>query len=229
MDVHVLREEPGFEGQDIYFYLNHPIRFVRLVGLVVQIDSFSDGKWTILTLDDSSGANIEVKIEKRTRATGDDAQHPSNTLVDNVNVLIELGRPTILVNAKPLELGTVIGAQGIITTFRQSRQLSLKRIFRVKDTNEEALHWGKAVDWKQKILSNRWVLSRQQQDAIDEQVRQEERKEQERARLHRKKQAKYDEKYRQKRAAREEKRQIVEAQFNKGALPGSEILPRPWD
>ena len=228
-DVHALREEPGFEGQDIYFYLNHPIRFVRLVGLVVQIDVVSEGKWTLLTLDDSSGANIEVKIEKRRRIAGDDDEYPSNTYVDNVHVLVNTGQATILVNSQPLELGTVIGAQGTITAFRQSRQLNLKRIFRVKDTNEEATHWLRAANWKQQVLSKPWILSRQRQDEIDEEVRQAELKEQKRAKSKRKKQAKYGEKYRQKQAAQEEKRQVVEEMFNNGALPGSEVLPKPWD
>lgn len=224
-----MREEPGFEGQDIYFYLNQPIRFVRLVGLVVQIDVVSEGRYTLLTLDDSSGANIEVKIEKRSRVAGDETIYATNTLIDNVDVKVYVGGSTILVNGRPLELGTVIGAQGTITSFRQSRQLSLKKIFRVQDTNQEAAHWMRAADWKKDILSKPWVLSRQQQDAIDEQLRQDELKEEKREKLKRKKQAKYDEKYRQKQAAKEEKREVVEAMLNKGALPGSEVLPRPWD
>ena len=52
-------------GQNIYFYLNHPIRFVRIVGVVVAIDDINL-KYSALTLDDGSGATVELKIVRTT-------------------------------------------------------------------------------------------------------------------------------------------------------------------
>lgn len=79
-DVHALRAERGFEGmtraqkagvtvstdiclvgQDVYFHLNHPIRYVYLCGTVVAVDYFA--RFAILTLDDGSGQTLELKIE----------------------------------------------------------------------------------------------------------------------------------------------------------------------
>ncbi|KAJ5776154.1 uncharacterized protein N7511_001165 [Penicillium nucicola] len=51
-DVHHLRRAKQFVGQDTFFYNNHPIRFVSLVGLIVARTEIT--RRTILTLDDSS-------------------------------------------------------------------------------------------------------------------------------------------------------------------------------
>lgn len=37
---HRLHSLPGFEGQNIWFFGNHPIRWVRIIGLVVSFDEF---------------------------------------------------------------------------------------------------------------------------------------------------------------------------------------------
>jgi len=60
-DVHALRREPGFEIQYIHFHLNHPIRFVYLCGVVTEIE-YLNNWFTLITLDDGSGASVECKI-----------------------------------------------------------------------------------------------------------------------------------------------------------------------
>ncbi|KAJ5916879.1 hypothetical protein N7504_000894 [Penicillium tannophilum] len=63
-DVHRLQKPRDFEGQKIFFYKNHPIRFVTVAGLIVaRTEVF---RRTILTLDDSSGATIEVTVQHST-------------------------------------------------------------------------------------------------------------------------------------------------------------------
>jgi len=49
-------------GQNIYFHLNHPIRYIYLIGVVVEIDFWE--RFAILTIDDGSGAVIEVKVAR---------------------------------------------------------------------------------------------------------------------------------------------------------------------
>lgn len=75
VDIHALRSTPGFEGQNLYFHLNHPIRFVRLVGTVTEIDALGTRLggvplFIFLTVDDGSGATVTVKI-KRVRTDND--------------------------------------------------------------------------------------------------------------------------------------------------------------
>lgn len=216
-------------GQNVFFQLNNPIRLVRIVGLIVQINSAAAGKYTLLTIDDSSGANIEVKLERRDRQPGDDADYPSNTLVDNVDVTIHLGEPRIHVDKKPVSIGSVVRAQGELEIFRNQRQVNLKKLFHVKDTNEEAVHWSKAAEWKRTVLSRPWVLTKERRDAVDEKLRNEERREHERRKRKRKMQTAHDERHLQRQARREERRLAEQGKMDAGALEGSERLPQPWD
>ncbi len=43
----------------LLFYLNHPIQFVQVVGVVVAFDEYFEKFW-LFTIDDSSGATIDV-------------------------------------------------------------------------------------------------------------------------------------------------------------------------
>lgn len=219
----------SFAGQNVFFYLNNPIRLVRIVGLIVQINTVALGKYTLLTIDDGSGANIEVKIQRRDRQPGEDAEYPSNTLVDNVDVTFQWGEPTVHLDKKPLAIGSVVRAQGELSSYRNQRQVVLNRLFRVKDTNEEAVHWSKAADWKRSVLSKPWVLTQEQRDAVEEKLRKQERKDYERRKKRLKLQSADDEKKMQKEARREARRMAEQEKMDAGALAGSEVLPRPWD
>lgn len=223
-DVHSLRSEPGFEGQHIYFHRNHPIQFVRLVGIVVDI-ALAAEKYLLLSLDDGSGACIEVKTTLRTRSERDDAEYPSNTLVDNLNFHTSLGLPSVLVNNQPIGVGTVVKAKGTIDAFRDARQLKLERIWVVTETNEEVKAWSETANWKRDILSKPWVLTQEQRNKIDEQIRADSLQRQARAEKKRLRDAK-DVERKKRRAHKMEKRRAQEETINNaGALPGSNEVP----
>ena len=221
--------EINITGRDVYFWLNHPIRFVRLVGIVCAIDSVGNGKYTILTLDDSSGADIEIRIERRDVKFGDDVEYPSNTLVDNVNVSIKLGLPVVSIDKTQLCLGTVIRAEGMITSYRSQKQLLLRRVFHVKDTNEEAIAWSKTAHWKRTVLSQAWVLTAAKKMEIDETVRREEKESRDRADRKRKWQEEYDKTKRRKEEKDEERNRRLEKKLNSGALDGTGVLRMPGE
>lgn len=62
-DVHRLRREPGFEGQNLWFFLNHPIRYVYLCGVVTSIE-FRNGVLCVMSLDDGSGVGMELVLRR---------------------------------------------------------------------------------------------------------------------------------------------------------------------
>ena len=70
-------------AQNIYFHLNHPIRYVYLCGVITEIE-YIKNLYTVLTLDDGSGATIEVKITHVMPV----AAKPSSTVVSNEQVEI---------------------------------------------------------------------------------------------------------------------------------------------
>lgn len=225
--MHILTE---CTGQNVYFRLNHPIQYVYLCGVVVQVELAPGAgatKFALITLDDGSGKVIEVKIPRRQTQLDDDAVFPSNTLINNVNVWVDMAVASVHVDGKALSVGSVVRVKGIITVFRE-RQIELKRIFRVKDTNEEAAFWTSLAKWRREVLSKPWVLTHEQKTKIDDEIAEVTKQTQKRAvvkkgdhaaRLARK--AKIDEK--------KEKRRLLEAAtFDAGALPGSHILRAPW-
>ncbi|KAK1143473.1 hypothetical protein N8T08_006279 [Aspergillus melleus] len=61
-DVHRLKRRPEFGDQSILFYQNHPIRFVSVAGIIIARTEYP--RLTILTLDDSSGATIDIVVYK---------------------------------------------------------------------------------------------------------------------------------------------------------------------
>lgn len=228
-DVVNLRTQPGFEGQQIYFHLNHPIKFVRLVGLVVDIE-VKAGKYIVISLDDGSGSCLEVKTSFRQVKEDDRAKYPSNTIVDNFDVHVRLGLPTLHIDKQAVEIGDVIKVKGTIDTFRNTRQLKLERISTVKDTSAEVRAWTETANWKRDVLSKPWVLTKEKRDEIDGQIRRDEVKQRERT----KKRRAYDEQYAEQKKRKlekvEAKRKHSEEKYNAGALSGSSnVLMRITD
>ncbi|KAK4891694.1 hypothetical protein LTR27_009702 [Elasticomyces elasticus] len=227
---HNLHTERGFEGQNLYFYHNHPIHYVRIVGILVEI--VTRGKkdeYTILTIDDSSGECIDVKITTLATVAGNEKGYASNTGVENVDVHITMGLPTLYLNFKPVQIGEVLEVKGTISVFRGERQIELKRLFQVNGTNAEASEWRKTATWISTVLSRPWVLTGKERDAMDKRIKREEVDEKKMNNRRRAKDAKHDEERNRYEEKREAKRKRAEGRMNKGALKGSSILPTPWD
>ena len=223
--MHALREERGFEGQNIYFHLNHPICYVRLVGMVVDIEITGSGRYILISLDDGSGACIEIKTSFRVVKEGDEAEYPSNTVVDNLDVDVGLGVPTLCIDKKPINIGTVIKAKGTIDTFRKTRQLKLERLWIVKNINEEAKSWAETAQWMRDVLSQPWILTQARREGLDEQMRRDASEEREKSRKRKVYDAKYVEKKRKHVEKAESRRWREEEKLNAGALVGSCVLP----
>ena len=155
-DVHALEERPGFEGrstpnvllrpvlpqftdcrsdspgQNTYFHLNHPIRWVRLVGLVVAFDAIPG--LNILTIDDSSGANIELKYSPpKTTSTVDDPILPVDSRNGRTTEerALDMSGTTATgrkIDLKGVDIGKVVKVKGGLTKYRGQKQVTLERI-----------------------------------------------------------------------------------------------------
>jgi hypothetical protein len=219
-------------GQHVYFHHNHPIQYVYLCGLVQQIDLAPGAgavKYALLMLDDGSGRAIEVKIPRRHGPALDNGEvYPSNTLIDNLNVYDTWGLASLFIDNKPIHVGTVLKVKGTIAEFRE-RQVELKRVFLVKDTNEEAVFWAGVAKHRRDVLSKPWVLSAADMKVLDDQIEAETRKEEERKHARR---IKY-EASKERKAENDEKRQRQAERkrrlFDAGALKGSDVIKAPWE
>jgi hypothetical protein len=158
-------------GQDLYFHLNHPIKWVQVAGVVVAIDEFY-GKRSY-TIDDSSGATIEclVNIPKQnanlaaisetaaggTLLQGRDkhgkgtkaASAESSTTLEEVKVVID----------NDIDVGDILLVKGNVTVFRENKQIRVYRISHLRSTDEEVQFWQKLTDFYDVVLSKPWLLS----------------------------------------------------------------------
>ena len=175
-DVHsVLRSRPGAdktfgpvsrknEGQ-LLFFLNHPVQFVCLVGVVVAFDEYFDKFW-LFTLDDGSGTTIDVQCRKpekmkkngTTHEVGARTRHRDEQGIGEDNPRVEV--------ISSLDIGSVVKVKGTIGTFREVRQISLERINVVLDTNAEVQFWGQRTQLLFDVLSKPWSLSKEKQDRL---------------------------------------------------------------
>lgn len=144
-------------GQGLYFYLNHPVRFVSLTAPIVAVEDIAS-KYALLTLDDGSGATIVVKITRLPPDVAKSAECPSNTSVDNVNMRMEVGSFDVVVDGQVLDIGSVVKVKCTIDEWKGTKQLELKRIRIVISTEEEIRTWDELARWKRDVIGAPWVL-----------------------------------------------------------------------
>ncbi|KAF4542509.1 Ob-fold nucleic acid binding domain [Lasiodiplodia theobromae] len=133
-----------------FFHLNHPIRFVRLVGTVVAVEDLGP-RFVLLTLDDGSGATLELKVTRlspaesaalhaaaastttttiptaTTSSSSSSSSSIFHTSVDNLVVRSAIGVFEVLVGGVPIDIGTTIKAKATLGTFRGAMQGVLQR------------------------------------------------------------------------------------------------------
>ncbi|KAJ5796465.1 uncharacterized protein N7518_005005 [Penicillium psychrosexuale] len=173
-DVHRLRKSSDFVGQNIFFYNNHPIQFVSLMGIIVARTDVP--RRTILILDDSSGATIEIAVLKQTspnpsttsRATpatdpGKPAWSSFSLTAPTATSLTQTTHVTSKdhneIDISALQPGTLVRVKGTLSTFRSQMQLHLERFWLVRDTNAEMQFLDTRLRFLIEVLSVPWVLT----------------------------------------------------------------------
>ncbi|KAL8839783.1 MAG: hypothetical protein Q9170_001594 [Blastenia crenularia] len=165
-------EEDSKRGQNTYFYLNHPIRWIRLVGVIVAFDVYPNR--VIMTLDDSSGLTVEIFCRKQAHMAsvvdttvdchGAIKLNKDYRLVDDEHLYTT--NEGYKVDVKGIDLGSIVKVKGGISEFRGEKQVTLERISLIRSTTEEASAWAENTTFYQDILSQPWVVSkRRQQEA----------------------------------------------------------------
>ncbi|KAL9005537.1 MAG: hypothetical protein Q9188_001698 [Gyalolechia gomerana] len=176
------------EGQNTYFHLNHPIRWIRLVGVIVALDVYPNR--VAMTLDDSSGLTIDVFCRKEintapvTDTTVD--RHGAiklNSICDKENGgHVYTTNEGYKINLRGIDVGSVVKVKGGISEFRGEKQLTLERICvfapdqstvpymltftlkaRVHTTSDEARAWAENAAFYRDILSRPWIVSERKQ------------------------------------------------------------------
>jgi hypothetical protein len=139
--------------------------------VVVAIDDIHV-KYTVLTLDDGSGATVEVKIVRLTPKEYSPVDCISNTRINNVNVISGFGVFEVLIDHRQVDIGSVLKVKGTLDEFRGMKQLEIKRVWMLSSTNEEAKAWSETAAFKLEVLSKPWRLtSAEHRKIVDEMER----------------------------------------------------------
>ncbi|KAM3431744.1 hypothetical protein MY4824_006949 [Beauveria thailandica] len=147
-DLFTLEQPDGFKGEGFHFHRNLPIKWVRIVGVIVAIDHFAGLR--ALTIDDSSGACIEVITSSAIPTSGSDGIEPAEAVA---------GPP-----AQPkapndhVDVGSVVDVKGALTTFRDVRQLRVEKMASIRGTAEEMRLWAKRRAFRTDVLEKPWVV-----------------------------------------------------------------------
>lgn len=222
-------------GQKIFFYKNHPIRFVSVVGVIVARNEIT--RRTILTLDDSSGATLDVVVQQADpkEAAKMEADQGSASTAKQVdpNAALDTTEETpgilpmqtlhlsatdrSILNISKLVPGTIVKIKGTLSQFRSVVQLHLERFTLVPDTNAEMQFVDERLRFLVEVLSVPWVLTEEEVESLRVEAEEgglrvvEERKRAERRVRRREEREERDQRHIAKRYEREERRRRKEA------------------
>ncbi|KAE8335653.1 hypothetical protein BDV24DRAFT_5482 [Aspergillus arachidicola] len=224
VDVHLLKRRAGFEDQSTFFYLNHPIRFVSLVGIIVARSEYPT--LTILTVDDSSGATIDVIV--KVPVTDDNGDQPVRSgrggdLQSAYSTKHVAATNKTTVDTNPLVPGVVVQVKGTLSVFRGTMQVQLERVSVVQGTNAEMRFLDQRSRYLVEVLSVPWSLTEEEVERLRyEADDEEERLEEERERIKRRQRRRIereekDQRRIQKLWEREERLRAKEALYSRDA------------
>ncbi|EGD87288.1 hypothetical protein H112_05827 [Trichophyton rubrum D6] len=170
VNVHHLTRRSGYEGQNIYFYKNHPIQFICLAGVIVSREEHI--RRTILTLDDSSGSNIEIVCSKKQVELPDSqpvkAETGAAVAAAGTTRVPEYITSTTkeALDIKSLVPGVIAKFKGTVITFRNIRQLHLERFVLLPDMAGEMRFWEERTRVLVDVLAVPWYLTPEQVEQL---------------------------------------------------------------
>jgi len=154
------------------------------VGVVVTHEDYFE-KFYLFTIDDSSGATIEVNCRKpqpQLQTTNTTTSNDTPTTQDAS--LLELAS-----SVGALSIGTVVQVKGTLSMFRSTRQLQLERITVVRDTAHEMRLIAARTKTLDEVLREPWLVSASTQKRLRKEAHGEAENEQARTSKHRQRQA----------------------------------------
>lgn len=139
-----------FIGENFFFYRNLPIKWVRVVGIVVAIEQFFNRR--LYTIDDSSGRNIVAVTTPPAPAKSKNESTAGEQRTD---------KDADAQEADPyadIDVGMVVDVKGSVSSFRNEHQINIERMVVVKSTAQEVVLWEKRARFRREILNVPWVL-----------------------------------------------------------------------
>lgn len=164
-------------ARPIYHFCNHPIKYVKVTGVVVAVDEV----WgrTIFTLDDSSGACIQCTavrasapvpaigtsrhLEQLTNIQAQEEKNGEESAVEKKKV----DDPTVQNPSVPwgeIDVGSVVRVKGKIGTYKDQLQVETIKIEVVMGLDAEVQGWNEVREFKRDVLGRPWVLTKKEEE-----------------------------------------------------------------
>jgi hypothetical protein len=140
--------------------------------VVVTRDEYE--RRTVLNIDDSSGAIIQVVILK---ATATSQPNTTTTIRSGggdgytINVTSTARSP---IDTAQLRVGAVVKIKGTLSAFRATMQVVLERFWVLRETNAEVKFWNERARFLVDVLSMPWSLTPEVVEALRRRARDEE-------------------------------------------------------
>ncbi|PHH61357.1 hypothetical protein CDD81_435 [Ophiocordyceps australis] len=142
-DLSHLEKHDGFQGENFFFFNNLPIKWVRIVGVVVAIDDFAGRR--VFTVDDSSGACAQVVITRPSTVAaikGDESKHVARGLYQDIDV------------------GAIVDVKGSLYMFRDEKHVRVEKMAQLRCTQQEVSLWERRTKFRREVLEKPWILQR---------------------------------------------------------------------
>ncbi|KAF7874949.1 hypothetical protein EAF04_002123 [Stromatinia cepivora] len=149
-----------YENKPIHHYLNHPIRYIKLLGLVVSIDDFARRR--VYTIDDSSGVCMECVAFLPPPPSG-----PSSTSTSSSTSILptepSITHPQIAWDT--ISECKIVRILGVMGKYMTMPQLQIVKMGVVESTDVERKWWDECAGLKDPssgILGREWVVSEEE-------------------------------------------------------------------
>ena len=144
-DAHALSILPGFEGTQARFWLNHPIRWLQLVGTVVGVVIRSS--MVVIEIDDGSGRGIALFLK--------------GAVLSSIHASVDS-------NTCDVDVLTVVKAKGTLNVdHKGDLELVVEKISILSDSTAELHAWEERVQYRKTVLDIPWHLEKKQMRTRD--------------------------------------------------------------
>ena len=179
----------GKTERPLFHYQNHPIKWVRVTGVIVAVDEYP-GK-NVYTVDDSSGMCVEcvcvapvpapkmgtigvpthldqiASINQTASSISESKKQKGTAEGERKGNGGDKTAPSVQEPIVPwdlMDVGTVIKVKGRIGDFWKQRQVEVVKVEVLWSTDQEVKCWNEVMDFRRDVLGKHWVVSRAEEE-----------------------------------------------------------------
>lgn len=174
----------------LYHFINHPIKWVKVIGVVVAVDQFKEKR--VYTLDDSSGACVEctaaaapprlvetANVPKHlnqlaaleaqiVKAEGENGMKGKEKVEGNDKKADEKKTPSVqdpIVPWEDIDIGTILKVKGRINNWWSQLQIEAVKVEILKGLDAEVKCWNEIREFRESVLEKPWMVTQKEEES----------------------------------------------------------------